>query len=89
MSKIKRKRLLKQTVSRFPPGPSISVMIGKIIPFGFSEPGILFFILGGSDLVRIQVKSSLILRLVFHKVLLGYIAGPLLFSVYEQPTPRC
>lgn len=59
------------------------------MPFGFSEPGILFFILRGSDLVRIQVKSLLILRLVLHKVLLGYIAGPLLFPIYEQPTPRC
>jgi len=39
--------------------------------------------------VKIQVKFLLILRLVLHKILLGYIAGPLLFSVYEQPTPRC
>lgn len=35
------------------------------------------------------MKSSLILSLVLHKVLLGYSAGPFLFSVYEQPTPRC
>lgn len=44
MPKIKRK-WSSEGVSHVPPGPQISVIIGKIIPFGFSEPGILFFIL--------------------------------------------
>lgn len=83
-----QKETFSGAVSHLPPWPYISVTMGKVTLFGFLEPGILFFTLWGSDLVRIQVKSSLSLRLVLHKVLLGYIVSPLMFSVYEQPTPR-